>query len=132
MKSKRLIAVILSTLMVLSQLSIVSFATDEIAADAQSQPVVEQTTEDEAQPEEAKASDVDAAAQEKAEEVKTEEPAKVAISKKGAKATKKSAKKVKAFSQSKTVDGVKVSVKAAKAVDGIEIFGAKDVTELLK
>lgn len=110
----RFVALILSVLMVVSQFSVVSFAADEIVNTEQ--PVTVEETQDEAQPEEAAASVAEtagAAAEETAQEIPVkEEPVAPAPVKKAAKKADTKA----SFNKSKTVDGVKVTVKAGKGV----------------
>jgi hypothetical protein len=94
--------------MIVSQLSVVSFAADEIVNTEQ--PVTVEETQDEAQPEEAAASvaETAGAAEETAQEIPAAPaPVKKAAKKAGTKAS---------FNKSKTVDGVKVTVKAGKGV----------------
>ena len=127
---KRLIALLLSVLMVLSQMSVATFALDAVADENSDQTVEEQAAE-ETQPEadvKTAASETEPAATEPAvAETATEpeaaqpaaaEPAKA----EPAKAEEKKAEpenaeaKEEAFDQSQTVDGVTVNVSAAKGV----------------
>ena len=138
---KRFIALLLSFLMVLSQMSVATFALDTVADENADQTVEEQAAEEtqpEAEAPEAAAEAEPAATEPAAEETATEpevaepaaeepaeaEPAKAAAKKAApAKAAAKKAEpekaeeeKAEAFDQSQTVDGVTVNVSAAKGV----------------
>jgi len=138
---KRFIALLLSFLMVLSQMSVATFALDTVADENSDQTVEEQAVE-ETQPEAdvktVAAEEEPAATEPAAEETATEpeavepaaeepakaepakaeekkaEPAKAAAKK--AEPEKAEEEKAEAFDQSKTVDGVRVNVSAAKGV----------------
>ena len=130
---KRLIALLLSFLMVLSQMSVATFALDTVADEKSDQTVEEQAVE-ETQPEadvktaavetEPEAALQDAAEAEKAvTEPEAAQPAAAEPAKaEPAKAEEKKAEpekveaKEEAFDQSQTVDGVTVNVSAAKGV----------------
>jgi len=138
---KRFIALLLSFLMVLSQMSVATFALDTVADENSDQAVEEQAVEEtqpEAEEPEAAVEAEPAATEPAAEETATEpevaepaaeepakaEPAKAAAKKAApAKAAAKKAEpekaeeeKAEAFDQSQTVDGVTVNVSAAKGV----------------
>ena len=143
---KRFIALLLSFLMVLSQMSVATFALDTVADENTDQTVEEQAVEEtqpEAEAPEAAVEAEPAATEPAAEETATEpeaaepaaeesaeaEPAEAAPTKTAAKkaapakaAAKKAEpekaeeEKAEAFDQSKTVDGVTVNVSAAEGV----------------
>ena len=127
---KRLIALLLSFLMVLSQMSVATFALDTVADENSDQTVEEQAVE-ETQPEadvktaalEAEPAATEPAAEETATEPEAAQSAATEPAKaEPAKAEEKKAEPEKAeateeaFDQSQTVDGVTVNVSAAKGV----------------
>ena len=127
---KRLIALLLSVLMVLSQMSVATFALDTVAGENSDQTVEEKAVE-ETQPEtdvktaaaETEPAATEPAAQETATELESVQPAAAEPAKaEPAKAEEKKAEpenaeaKEEAFDQSQTVDGVTVNVSAAKGV----------------
>ena len=120
MNKKRLIVLLLSLSMIMSQMSVFSFADDE-AAPAQEQPAVEQTVQEEApavaeEPSKVEAEPAKVEETAPAEETAAPAPAQTEEAKAVANEPAKEEPAEEAFSASKTVDGVVVSVKAAKGV----------------